>query len=469
MNTLSQERENVENTAQDYFEFYINYLSEDSREIVMKTPLYGDLDLSVLGDNFPKLEKISFQEKGEITSIRGIPSTVKSFQCSNQFLVDLPAFPDGLEELILHHNYLDHIDVRNLTSLKILNVVHNQITAIEVHPDNIEELYLDYNEIAQLDLVGFHKLRVLHAVDNEMMTIRNIPASVVDLQVVDGNRGIKVHYAFEPEKETGATEKPYLDALKEYFYLKTKYETQAKKYREKILEKGLGSGIGIKIARKAARRAIPKCLKCKRNVGMIFKNEGQHYIGRCGDREKPCGFLIDLFRGNTSNHGVVLDTFRLETADIKEEIIIQKMDTLFGYEDERKTVESFQNIMEKFRSTSTIYKDYLDKHNDMYYSPHRRELVKNKMQVLQDLKKSILQHVEEYEKNGHRDVLKTAVDIYAKQYVPEVANLRMLKYEIMESNYNAYDKTTELYQDVVSLAKRENAGIDPPAVVKFHV
>ena len=469
MNTLTQERENVENNAQEYFEFYINYLSEDSREIEMKTPLYGDLDLSVLGENFPKLEKISFSEKGEITYITGIPSTIKSFQCSNQFLVDLPVFPDGLEELVLNNNYLDHIDVRNLKSLKILNVNHNQITSVEVHPENIEELYLDYNEIAQLDLNGFHKLRVLHAIDNEMMTIRNVPASVVDLRVVDGNRGIDVHYAFEPKGEKSVSEKPYLDALKEYFFLKTKYETKAKAYRNKIVERGIARGLGIKIARKAARKAVPVCIKCKRNVGMIFKNEGQHYIGRCGDQEKPCGFFIDLFRGNTTNRNEMLETFRLETVDIKEEIIIQKMDTLFGYEDERKAVESFQAIMDKFRSTSTIYKEYLDNYNDMYYSPHRRELVKNKMQTLHDLKKSILEHIEEYEKTGHRDVLKVAVDIYAKQYVPEVANLRMLKYEIMESNYNAYDKTTELHQDVVSLAKRENAGIDPPAVVKFHV
>jgi hypothetical protein len=319
-------------------------------------------------------------------------------------------------------------------------------------------------------LNGYHKLRVLHAAYNEMLQIRNVPASVVDLRVTDGNRGIDVHYAFEPEVDKSTVvAKPYLDALKEYFYLKTKYETGAKKYREKIMAAAEKRGLGIKMARKAARNALPVCIKCKRHVGMIFKNEGQHYIGRCGDREKPCGFLIDLFRGNTTNRNEMLETFRLETVDIKEEIIIQKMDTLFGYEDERKAVESFQSIMDKFRSTSTIYKEYLDNYNEMYYSPHRRELVKNKMQTLHDLKKSILEHIAEYEKTDHRDVLKVAVDIYAKQYVPEVANLRMLKYEIMESNYNAYDKTTELYQDAVSLAKRENAGIDEPAVVKFHV
>jgi len=248
MNTQPDSKQmDIENNAQEYFEFYIHYLSEDTREIALKNPLSGDLDLSVLGENFPKLEKISFSEKGEITHISNIPRTVKIFQCSNQYLVDLPVLPENLEELILNNNYLDHIDVRNLHSLKRMNVSHNQITAVEMHPDNIEELYLDNNEITQLDLNGFYKLRILHAIDNNMMTIKNIPASVVDLRVVDGNRGLKIHYAFEPDTEKGDTEKiekPYLDALKEYFYLKTKYEKKAKEYREKIVEQGKKRELG---------------------------------------------------------------------------------------------------------------------------------------------------------------------------------------------------------------------------------
>ena len=69
--------------------------------------------------------------------------------------------------------------------------------------------------------------------------------------------------------------------------------------------------------------------------------------------------------------------------------------------------------------------------------------------------------VRAFEAEQNPEVLKTAMEIYVHDYLPEIENLRRLKYEMVEMENDV------LYQWRVGLQKMETNFLDKPEVVHF--
>ena len=388
--------------------------------------------------------------------------------------------PKSIETLNLDGNYIENADFSKFPKLKVLRLNDNRIKSLIDLPNSLEELYVDNNRISRLNLDGLEKLRILHCRNNRTLRIENIPASMVDLQVHDGNPLVALDYAFIPgtaasedEMRVRGTESEYVEALHEYFKLKTKYEDAAKLARANVRERALQRGLSKSQAVKRALSIKPKCVNCKRPVGTVFKIREDRFIAYCGDANDPCGLRVEIFKGRYESDDTFAEATETQLFETKERIIQQKMNVLFNYVSEEAAVQKFKDLIEEYNLYAFLHKTDIEEREDKRFNVHKRELIKGKLHLLTELKSAMNVHMEEYEKTGNRDSLRAAMDVYIREYTPEIHNLRMLKYSVMEMEIPAgedYDsKLRVLRQSAASLRQLETLHGEVPRVLTFVV
>jgi len=473
---LAKEKDNAQRAVDDK----IQNMAISSRETEFSFPLMpvgGDINLSKLRPL--NITSIITKEGGAITEVVGIPDGVKNVKFEGHLLVEAPRLPNSLVELNLNRNYIEKIDLSELKNLKVARLNGNRLKSLSKNelPESLEELYVDNNQIAMLNLHTLENLRVLHCRNNRMIRIENIPESLVDLQVEDGNPNILLDYAFLPknaasEEDTRAkgTEADFVESMHDYFKLKAKYENKASDARSIARSNALRHGLGEKRARKIARELRPKCVNCKRPVGTVFKMREDRLIAYCADTKEPCNLKIEIFKGRFESD----DQFAKYTAkslnDTKDKIIRQKMDVLFNYASEQETVTKFKDLIEEYNLFAFLHKTDLEMREDKRFNVHKRELIKSKIKRLADIKAAMNTHMEEYESSENRDELNAAMDIYIREYMPEVNNLRLMRYNVMEMVVPGTETETPvraLNQGAASLRQLETLHGEVPKVLKF--
>jgi hypothetical protein len=471
---------NQKDTAQSHVDAEISYLVGSAREtefVVPMLPLYGEVNLSALSRL--NVKSIVSKEPGGITEIRGIPDSISNLRIDHQLLVEIRGLPKSLEMLNLDANYIESIDLSNLNRLKVLRICNNRIKRLGKLPASLEEIYVDNNQLSYINLENLEKLRVLHCRRNRTLRIDNIPASIVDLAVEDGNPQIILDYAFIPdtasassesEREARGTEAEFVDALHRYFKLKSKYEEGARNARMAAREAALKRGLGETRARKYAAALRPKCVNCKRQVGTIFKMRENRLLAYCADVNAPCALRIEIFKGNYESSDAFAETTRDVLLETKEQIIQQKMNVLFNYASEEETVAKFKELIEDYNANSFLHKTDSDAREDKRFNAHKRELIKVKQSRIVELKRTMNMYMDEYAESDNRDSLHAAMDVYVREYLPEIHNLRMMKYSVMEMIIPDMQSGVRiLNQSSASMRELEKLDGEIPRVLKFTV
>lgn len=481
MNIVSQKREQVlreNNTAQETFEELLDKFAFDVKEIGISVPLHGDLDLEVLETRgYTSLESLIFGDiQGEITSLTHIPHTLKKLKCVRQLLVGVKIWLPLAEEIHLAHNHLTEIDLKAAPKLKRVHLQNNKLVEIRNLPISIEELYLDNNKIKTLDLKGLTNLRTLHCVNNAGIILSNVPRTLVDLKL-DENLSTDLAfdepsaesespYSASAEEATPNERRNYRECLLEYFKLKSKYETKLHELREKAFSKGKT----LKQKTQLAKEVVPECIKCKRRVGTVFEQNDTHYIALCGSKDKPCELKIDLYRGNYDNLDFLLDLYGEMVENVKTEINQQKLDVLFNYISEERSLKLFSQKLEDYNFDSGFYKTLLEKYNELHSSKYKAELSKQKITNIYRLKYKMQSMLKEYELTQTRVIIQDIMNIYVKEYLPEIHNLRQINYEVMEMYELLPDSNVFcLNQRDAKLATMDHLIGEPPSVKTFRV
>ena len=468
MSLIYEQRESIirdSNTAQTVFVDLIKDLKPDLVELHIKIPLEGDLDLSVC--KFSRLRSIIFGE-GKITNIRNIPQHIIKLVCAGNLLVELNDLPNSLTHLDCARNYLTTIDFKHIPNIQELHCEENKINEMVALPKSLIALYCDQNRLKHIDLKDMPNLRTLHVSNNSLIIVENLPDTIHEF--VSDNNPIPMAESTQDDAPKDRIEKKlnYEEALDKYFKLKTKYETDVKQKRRTAYKRGANRK--DKIARAAAVR--PRCINCKRPVGSIFSTDINGYRAMCGDKDHPCKLDIKLNRGNFELSEAILGTFRYALDDTKDRIIKLKMDTLFNYVSESTSSKLFKKKMEDFNKDSKIYKEELDRYNDLYNNTHNHELYKSKMETIYELQKNIRTLLAEYANTGDQNVLTIAVVTHKNDLMPEIENLRRLKYDIteinIETNMNSPD-ISNLFQSEVAMSRCEYLYGESPSVVKFSI
>jgi hypothetical protein len=469
--SINEEREEIitqQNTAQETLKNILEKSNRGSQLLRIREPLSGDLDLSILKENgFDVIQYISI-EKGRVTSITGLPEDLQSLVCPGNLLTELTNLPVGLKDIDVEYNYLTTIDLSKLDQLEHANLSHNQLKTLEKLPSNLTTLLCDHNKLGRLDLNGVNHLETLNVSNNPITLIENLPKGISNFKM-ENTPSIEFRNFSEIPNPTGEIEssddvlekKDFKDALNIYFKLKTKYENDIYRMKKNIYSEEPNK----KVAKKKMAEVKPKCIKCKRPVGTIFSNGKQknRYSVICGDPDpnSKCDLNISIFTGTYTNLEYTLNLFKDEIDDVKDNIIQQKLDTLFNYVSEEESVKLFKKELQNYSENNTIYKSMLDKYNDLYNNREKSDAINNKLSNIFKLIEHNRELLQEYKKTQNREFLLTALNLQIKELAPEIRNLRMLKHEVMEMD----EDTLVRYPN--SLDKTENLSGEPPRVIKY--
>lgn len=406
--------------------------SSPRREIHIYESLQGTIDFTNLEQHgFPHPEIIHFHKPGQLVGLYNLPASLRELYINDQLLQELVNLPPSLEILECDRNYLEELNLEKTKILRVLFCSENRLTKIDNLPHTLEIMHCNNNQIKRLHLQNITGLKTLYCSNNPAIILEGLPPSVVDFQMDTNplfdstqfcrNEGelLEREHADEVEQKIEVN-----DALNKFFQLKHKYEDAINKKKRAIYK--------LQPSKKRAKNKIaafrPKCIYCNRPVGSVFKLIGDVYTAYCGDPKEPCKFNIKIYSGYTEGDLLfMLESTHKELEDLKTKIIRYKMDTIMNYINESESSSKFKMTMEKYNLYSKEYMEYMKRYNDTMYGEIRKQCIRDKQIRIYD----ILKTINEYLENGE---IHEAVEYQVRELFPEIHNLQLLKYDIMEMN-----------------------------------
>jgi len=475
MNFITQEREKIlfnDNTAQQRMVDLLEDMNKKISTLEFSNSLHGDLDFSILFDmGFRGIDTIIIPE-GNITDITNLPKGLNTFICKRNLIVSIKSLPGSLTNITINNNYLSEIDVSHIKNLNILDIQNNNIHSLENLPSTITELICDYNKLERLDLSKLTNLKKLHISNNNITVIENLPENLVEFQMENTPsiefRNIdtdNLNDLMSAEKEE---DNDYYDTLEKYFLLKNKYEKKMKKAMKQVYDKNNKKKSQNKISSMKY-----ECIRCKRMVNTIFSIKDDRYIAICGDSQNPCDLKIEIYNGQFTHIEDMLIDAQDSLNDIKNIIIEQKLDNLFGYVSEEDSVSLFKNQITAYNEEMNNYNTLKNTHDELLNKKETQDKItalKNEIFLLKD---DITQLLDEYKKTDNKEILKNAVDTQITEIIPKMRNIHMLKNEINEElksfsrDNNEKLKIGHIFNYPILLNKLEYNLAEPPNVISF--
>ncbi len=241
------------------------------------------------------------------------------------------------------------------------------------------------------------------------------------------------------------------EALSEYYKLKSKYEEN---FNEKYLDPILRDATKSKKEKRLEYQKLPKpeCVNCRRNVGSIFsvKKNAEEYLrqftAKCGDLNDPCPFNINIEytqRDEINKNLLVQDD---DINAVKNKIIIDKNNLMFGYTDYNTAIIDFEIATKELKDLTETAGYIININIEINENPIRTEMIKssnNKFgnELLIPFKKMI----DDYVKTGNTENVKTAVKLYVDEMLPLTKTIRDLKYEVCYVDVENVDGKNDLY------------------------
>jgi hypothetical protein len=157
--------------------------------------------------------------------------------------------------------------------------------------------------------------------------------------------------------------------------------------------------------------------------------------------------------------------------EIKERIIRQKLNAIFDYVSEEKSIELFKKDLETFNNDSNIYKEFLDVYTDYYHNAHNKEMVIKKNHTIFELNEKVQQLLEEYVKTENPELLRNAVNIQINEIYPEIRNRRILENEVVElqSELVSNKEIFSIFKYPIDISKLDYHAGENPRVIKYVV
>ena len=394
----------------------------------IQLPLDGEIDLVPLhGKN---LEEIHFAN-GNITRLHNVPKGVKKIVINDNALTELPPMRD-LVYLEANGNHLNEVNLNEMINLVSFFLNNNRIRKVHNLPSSLRTLSINNNDLEDLD---FGSCTNVSCVKNPQL-----------FQIVGGKQISDTGFVLNKDPHTqiriggGAPKrKPkenvlYTDvkqAVNEYYALKNRYDERKKDVIKKIMDaKGSRKDKILK-----ARNAVFNCINCGKDGGTVFTKEDNHLKATCGNVQNPCNLDIEILASLSLSDEEILQTQReMDTA--KQKIVEIKMNMLFGYTKEEKSIKEFE---ENIKIIETNNKNQADLKNnlkevsfyDMQNDAKKTTIVSKKMKDVYSELAEIRRILKEYAIDGNKNLLK---DVAQKQKtIKEILNVvRSIKYPICE-------------------------------------
>ena len=250
----------------------------------------------------------------------------------------------------------------------------------------------------------------------------------------------------------------YNKAIDRYYYYKRKYNEEREKQKLKIKT---NDNLSLDQKREKIKQIKPKCLFCKRKVGMqFFKKKGMLYA-LCGNTEEECGKKMVI---KTSQHLQLVDSmeyFQSEVRKAMEDIVNHKTKLLLSMGNDKDILEAFEEDLENYDETSEIKNRLESRLNSLSLNQHIEEVERSDPEMKEHIK-SIQVVLLEYEKSDQKDakLLTESNKIYAEHIRPLENKINELSFRRrvlkQEKDVYTFHKLEMEYHDTEIIADLED-------------
>jgi len=147
-----------------------------------------------------------------------------------------------------------------------------------------------------------------------------------------------------------------------YYTLKMEYDAEKTKIKNKISS----NNNSVKEKQKEYKSIVPKCVSCKRVVGMVFEEQDNLLIAQCGatsgkfkDKKgaiiDPCSLNISINRPDYYDIENIIEEYGRILSKLKKDIKILKLNHLYQHIDDDDSLSMYQNLIKEYESYSEIY------------------------------------------------------------------------------------------------------------------
>ena len=145
------------------------------------------------------------------------------------------------------------------------------------------------------------------------------------------------------------------EAMAIFYKMKGEYDRKLRKIKKAVLDK---DNLTLEEKRDLFKAQRPKCLVCKRPVGMIFQSENSRLVGMCGDTTNPCKFNITITKGNIVYLPNYVAKLRKEHKHFITKIMEIKYNLLFKFSTEDESVSEFEREKNDYEKNAVLFDNY---------------------------------------------------------------------------------------------------------------
>ncbi len=246
------------------------------------------------------------------------------------------------------------------------------------------------------------------------------------------------------------TNSKFDQAVNDFYKLKRQYEDQIQKEISKLRK---NTNLTSKEKHNKFKQLKLKCVNCSKPGGTIFRLEDSMLSARCGNIENPCKLDIKLQKAKYNNINDVIEELNILINTNKRDTINSKLDFLFGFQSESKTLEEFNKLkselINQVKRYKKIYEIYVNITNN-FVDDKKKQLSVYDNDIFGQIN-SFKELIKNYEESGNISYIKDALIIYNNDILETAKKIQKLKYTINSVNHNENDNTHYLIQESITL------------------
>ena len=184
------------------------------------------------------------------------------------------------------------------------------------------------------------------------------------------------------------------------------------------------------------------CINCKKEGGTLFSKKEGKLICVCNAKKEKCNLNIELELGSMDLYQDLAKDYRNEISNVKNDIVLTKLNLLFNLEDEAVGIDSFQknleNLKEYTKQLNAVSKEYGEQ--NMTKLPTDTGIIsvtrKKAIELIQDEMK---EEIKKFKKNINEyynpniqnkpNLLKDTINDYVNKILPYMKKIQELKYQ----------------------------------------
>ena len=233
------------------------------------------------------------------------------------------------------------------------------------------------------------------------------------------------------------------DKLLEYYTLKNEYEqTYYQKHVKPIV---MSNYSNLTKRKKYQELSKPQCINCKQPVGTIFerkyyneygdKREVIVFTAKCGNLLNPCDLNIEIHKSLRENFDKLIEEHTRILNDYQMKIIKLKNKLLFlgkNKMDEQQYIDEFETYKKQILYHSETIGEYIEENILINDNPEEKTKLNNLISSLNQ--QEIMQfkdYIKQFMETNNENLLVSAVNMYVKEIIPKLEEIRNMKYKTM--------------------------------------